>query len=219
VAIVVDGTPFVLTAPYLFIEAFQTAEDYYFRPYFMSMLRIIRYIAYAITVTAPAIYVAITTFHQELIPTDLLFTMASAREGVPFPAVAEALVMLIAFEILREAGYAFLAQWARRWYRRRACNRPGGGIGGADRGADGDCSRHNGGVNLCCPRQADAAAVLRLIFLILAAIWAVSESQSVCSGRLYTWHHWNHSDYLISRRSFRLVLRIQRIPLYARPCG
>ena len=171
VAIVVDGTPFVLTAPYLFIEAFQTAEDYYFRPYFMSMLRIIRYIAYAITVTAPAIYVAITTFHQELIPTDLLFTMASAREGVPFPAFAEALVMLLSFEILREAGVRL--------------PRPVGqamSIVGAL--VIGEASVSAGLIGapmviviaitavsiFVVPAQADSAAVLRLIFLILAAV-------------------------------------------------
>jgi spore germination protein KA len=87
VAILVDGTPFVLTVPLLFIENFQSAEDYYFRPYFATLLRIVRAIAFSITVLAPALYVVITTFHQELIPTDLLFTMAKAREGVPFPAV------------------------------------------------------------------------------------------------------------------------------------
>ncbi len=104
VAILVDGTPFVLTAPMLFIETFQSAEDYYFRPYYATLIRIIRFIAFAITILAPALYVAITTFHQELIPTDLLFTMAKAREGVPFPAFVESLIMMITFEILREAG-------------------------------------------------------------------------------------------------------------------
>lgn len=104
VAIIVDGTPFVLTVPYLFIESFQSAEDYYSRPYFSSLLRNIRLLAYAIAVLSPAIYVAITTYHQELIPTNLLFTMASAREGIPFPAFVEAFLMGIAFEIMREAG-------------------------------------------------------------------------------------------------------------------
>lgn len=104
VAILIDGTPFVLTAPFLFEESFQTAEDYYSRPYFMSMLRLIRYMAFFVTTLAPALYVAVTTFHQELLPTELLFTVAAAREGTPFPAVLEALVMLMAFEILREAG-------------------------------------------------------------------------------------------------------------------
>jgi spore germination protein KA len=103
-AILVDGTPFVLTAPMLFVESFQTAEDYYARPFFMTMLRFVRFTAFFVSVLAPAFYVAITTFHQELIPTDLLFTMVAAREGTPFPAVFEATIMIIAFEILREAG-------------------------------------------------------------------------------------------------------------------
>ncbi|SDZ67671.1 spore germination protein KA [Evansella caseinilytica] len=103
-AIIVDGTPFVLTVPMLFIENFQSAEDYYSRPYFASLIRMLRFGCYGITILAPAIYVALTTFHQELIPTPLLFTLASSREGVPFPAMLEALVMLVAFEILREAG-------------------------------------------------------------------------------------------------------------------
>ncbi len=104
VAILVDGTPFVLTVPFLFVESFQAAEDYYFRPFFTTITRIIRIIGYAITVLGPAFYVAVTTFHQELIPTSLLITMARAREGVPFPAFVESLVMIITFEILREAG-------------------------------------------------------------------------------------------------------------------
>lgn len=104
VGIIIDGTPFVLTAPMLFIEAFQTSEDYYARSFYASFLRWLRVICFAISLAAPAIYVAITTFHQEVIPTALLFTMAAAREGIPFPAVMEAFIMLIAFEILREAG-------------------------------------------------------------------------------------------------------------------
>jgi spore germination protein KA len=70
----------------------------------MTMLRFVRFTAFFVSVLAPAFYVAITTFHQELIPTDLLFTMVAAREGTPFPAVFEATIMIIAFEILREAG-------------------------------------------------------------------------------------------------------------------
>jgi len=103
-AIIVDGTPFVLTAPMLFIENFQTSEDYYIRTYFASLLRVLRFMSYAISILAPAAYVALTTFHQELIPTALLFTMIAAREGIPFPAVIEAGIMMVTFEILREAG-------------------------------------------------------------------------------------------------------------------
>ncbi len=104
VAIVTDGTPFVLTAPMLFIESFQTAEDYYVRPFFASFARILRYLAFIITLFAPAIYIALTTYHQEMIPTTLLLTVARAREGTPFPAFLEALIMIFSFEILREAG-------------------------------------------------------------------------------------------------------------------
>jgi spore germination protein KA len=103
-AIFVDGTPFVLTVPMVFIESFQAAEDYYSRPFFASITRIIRFMAFLISILAPALYVALTTFHQELIPTPLLLTMAAAREGVPFPAVLEAGLMVTIFEILREAG-------------------------------------------------------------------------------------------------------------------
>lgn len=103
-AIIVDGTPFVLTAPMLFLEEFQTAEDYYTRTIYASFIRILRYITFFFAVFGPAIFVAITTFHQELIPTTLLLTIANAREGTPFPAFIEALLLLLAFEILREAG-------------------------------------------------------------------------------------------------------------------
>ncbi|MCO1604605.1 spore germination protein [Desulfosporosinus nitroreducens] len=104
VAILVDGTPMVLTIPLFFIESFQSAEDYYSRPYYASMVRSLRYLAFLITILAPAAYVALTNFHQEMIPTPLLFTMAAAKEGTPFPAVTEALGMGLIFEILREAG-------------------------------------------------------------------------------------------------------------------
>lgn len=104
VAVVVDGTPFVLTAPMLFIESFQTAEDYYTRPIYSSLVRLLRYTAYFITVFAPGLYIALTVFHPELIPTTLLFTIAKAREDTPFPVFLEMLVMVFAFEILHEAG-------------------------------------------------------------------------------------------------------------------
>lgn len=103
-AIIVDGTPFVLTVPMIFFESFQCAEDYYSRPFFASIIRLIRYLAFFISILAPALYVALSTFHQEMIPTPLLLTMAASREGVPFPAVLEAGLMMVTFDIIREAG-------------------------------------------------------------------------------------------------------------------
>ena len=104
VAVLTDGTPFVVSVPMFFMECFQTGEDYYVGYFFSSVMRMLRYIAFGISVLAPAIYVALTTFHQELIPTKLLVSMASAREGIPFPAALEATILLLAFEIIREAG-------------------------------------------------------------------------------------------------------------------
>ncbi|MFC4306039.1 spore germination protein, partial [Cohnella boryungensis] len=104
VAILVDGTPFVLLVPGLFIQFFQSAEDYYQRSDSSSLLRILRYVSFLIAMLAPSAYIAITTFHQEMLPTGLLINLAAQREGVPFPAFVEALLMEITFEILREAG-------------------------------------------------------------------------------------------------------------------
>lgn len=104
VAIIVDGTPFVLTAPMLFVESFQTAEDYYTRTIYANFIRALRYIAFLLSVFAPGIYIALTSYHQELIPTTLLLTIANAREGTPFPVFIEALLMVFAYELLREGG-------------------------------------------------------------------------------------------------------------------
>lgn len=103
-AIIVGGTPIVLTVPFVFFESFQSVEDYYSRPYYASIVRSLRYVAFFISVFGPGTYVALVSFHQELIPTPLLITMAAARANTPFPAFLEAVLMGITFEILREAG-------------------------------------------------------------------------------------------------------------------
>lgn len=104
VAIAADGSPFVMTVPMLFVENFQNAEDYITRSHYATMMRLLRLTAFLISLFAPALYIALTTYHQELIPTTLLFTMAASSEGVPFPAVVEISIMMIIFELLREAG-------------------------------------------------------------------------------------------------------------------
>lgn len=104
IAIFVDGTPSVLTVPMLFIEGFQAAEDYYSRPFYVSVVRSLRYISFLTSVFLPGFYVAVSSFHHNFIPTPLLLSMAEAREGTPFPALVEALIMGVIFEILREAG-------------------------------------------------------------------------------------------------------------------
>lgn len=104
VAILVDGTPFVLTVPSLFVQFFQTAEDYYERPFTAILVRLIRQFGTFIALLLPSLYIAVTTFHQEMLPTTLAISIASGREGVPVPALVEALAMEITLEILREAG-------------------------------------------------------------------------------------------------------------------
>ncbi len=104
VAIIIDGTPIVLFVPHLFLESFQSPEDYETRPYYVSLIRWLRIGAFFVTIYLPALYVALVTYHQELLPTPLLLSIAAAREGVPFPAFVESVGMGITFEFLREAG-------------------------------------------------------------------------------------------------------------------
>ncbi|KAF6616020.1 spore germination protein KA [Paenibacillus jamilae] len=104
IAILVDGTPFVLVVPALFVSFLHAAEDYYQRADISSFIRVLRYTGVFISLLGPSLYVAITTFHQEMLPTSLLIGLAAQREAVPFPAFIEALMMELTFEILREAG-------------------------------------------------------------------------------------------------------------------
>jgi spore germination protein KA len=104
IAILVDGTPFVLIAPTTFFMFFQSSEDYYQRYDIGTVVRLLRFFAFFISLFGPSVYVAVITFHHEMIPTPLLISLSAQREGVPFPAFVEALLMEVSFEILREAG-------------------------------------------------------------------------------------------------------------------
>ncbi|WP_313894932.1 spore germination protein [Psychrobacillus sp.] len=104
IAILIDGTPFALIVPALFIQFFQSPEDYYQRADIASFIRLLRFFSFGIALLAPALFVAITTFHQSMLPPALLISLAAQREGVPLPAFVEAMLMEITFEILREAG-------------------------------------------------------------------------------------------------------------------
>ncbi|MCY6369061.1 spore germination protein [Clostridium ganghwense] len=104
IAVFCDGTPLALTIPYLFIENFQVNEDYYRHYIFATFNRILRVLCFILSTSTPAVYMALITFHHQMLPTRLYLSIAMAREGVPFPSIIEILIMLIAFEILREAG-------------------------------------------------------------------------------------------------------------------
>ncbi|MBJ9990413.1 spore germination protein [Paenibacillus sp. S28] len=104
IAILVDGTPFVLLLPTTFNMFFQASEDYYNRFDVGSLIRVLRFSSFLIGLLLPSFYVAIIGFHQEMIPTSWLLKLAVQREGVPFPAFVEAFIMETVFEVLREAG-------------------------------------------------------------------------------------------------------------------
>ncbi len=104
VAILVDNTPFGLIVPATVTTLLQSAEDYYSSWYISSLVRIIRIFAVTIALTLPSLYIAMTSFHPGLLPTELALSVAAARDTVPFPAFVEAFMMEITIELLREAG-------------------------------------------------------------------------------------------------------------------
>jgi len=103
IVILVDNSPYVLIVPSFFIDFLHTPDDYYQKPINITFIRIIRVIAFFIAIFAPAYYIAITTHNHDAIPLNLLINFSIQRESVPFPALIEALLMSITFEILRES--------------------------------------------------------------------------------------------------------------------
>ncbi|WP_410512848.1 spore germination protein [Paenibacillus sp. BR2-3] len=103
VAVIVNNSPFALILPFTFWNAFQSIEDYYLLYSSATFLRVIRAFFIISALFLPSLYVAITTFHVEMIPTELLLSIAVSREPSPFPALVEALIMESVFEALREA--------------------------------------------------------------------------------------------------------------------
>ncbi|MFC5449006.1 spore germination protein [Paenibacillus aestuarii] len=104
IVIITDTTPFVLILPTTFFSFFQSPEDYYQRFPIGTAIRWVRYLFVCVSLIAPSTYVAVLTYHQEMIPTTLLLRIAKSREEIPFPALFEAFLMEVTFEALREAG-------------------------------------------------------------------------------------------------------------------
>ena len=104
VVVLVNGNPYALIMPATYIDFIASPEDENLKPSFANFLKIIRGISIFITLLLPAIWIAITNFHQELIPTELLFSIIASRENVPFPIIFEMLLMEFSFELIREAG-------------------------------------------------------------------------------------------------------------------
>lgn len=104
VSIIIDGSPFAIIVPVDFFAFLHSPEDYYVRFPYGFWLRMLRVAAIFLTLLLPAFYIAVATFHQEMIPTDLLLSISAAKERVPFPTVMEIISMELAFELIREAG-------------------------------------------------------------------------------------------------------------------
>jgi spore germination protein len=104
VVLILDNTPFALIVPATLPMFIQAPEDYYERWAYSSLVRVLRYFFAFIALFLPSLYVALVSFHQGLIPTRLMISIAAGREGVPFPSLIEAFIMEVTLEILREAG-------------------------------------------------------------------------------------------------------------------
>ncbi len=104
VAIIMNGSPFALVVPVTDTDLIHSAEDSNVRYPYANLLRAVRILGVLTSLLLPGLYVAITNFHHEMIPTDLLFAIEASREKVPFPSVVEILIMEVAFELIREAG-------------------------------------------------------------------------------------------------------------------
>ena len=102
--ILVNGNPYALIIPSVMTDFLASPEDSNLVPLFANFLKAIRLIAFIITLLLPGMYIAVTNFHQELFPTELLFSILVARENVPFPIIFELLLMEISFELIREGG-------------------------------------------------------------------------------------------------------------------
>ena len=104
VAVLVEGTPSVLLVPFLFVENFQTLDDYLARPFYGTFIRWLKYLAFFLSAFLPGLYVAVVLHHPEMLPESLLLKIAQAQAQTPLPVLPETLLLTFFYEVLREAG-------------------------------------------------------------------------------------------------------------------
>ena len=104
IAIIVDGTPAVMIVPHLFVEEFQSVDDYSNRTYYAAFIRLMKYLSFFVSVFLPGLYVALAQFHPEYFPTWLLINTSESLAQTPFPVTAEVLAITVVYEIMKEAG-------------------------------------------------------------------------------------------------------------------
>ena len=104
VVVLINGSPYSLVMPVTLVDFMSSPEDTNLNYRFGNFLRTLRLISMFLTLLLPGLYVAVTSFHQEILPTELLYSILASRESVPFPVIFELLIMEISFELIREAG-------------------------------------------------------------------------------------------------------------------
>ena len=104
IGIIIDGTPYAIIVPHLFVENFHSLDDYLNRPYYSAATRILKIICFFLAVFLPGIYVAVGTFHQEIFPSEIIADVVSSLQNTPFPLIVESLIIHFIYEIVREAG-------------------------------------------------------------------------------------------------------------------
>ena len=104
VILIYNGSPYALILPVTLFDFITSQEDMNLNYHFANLLKIIRGIAFFITLLLPGLYLAVTIYHRELLPTELLYSIVASRVNVPFPILVEILIMELSFELIREAG-------------------------------------------------------------------------------------------------------------------
>ncbi|MBR7148338.1 MAG: spore germination protein [Firmicutes bacterium] len=174
VAIFIDGTPVVLTAPFCFLEYFQTNDDYYSNFYVGTFNRWLRMLGFWATISLPAIFLGLFTMHQELLPTRFLLNLSAARENLPFPTFLEMLLLILGFELIREGGAKAPANFGQTL----------GIVGGLVLGQAAVDAKlvsipvviiiaFTGITGLMIPQLKSPVVLFRLVFLLLASLWGL----------------------------------------------
>lgn len=174
VAILFDGTPVALTAPFFFLEYFQTNDDYYNNFYFGTFGRWLRILGFWSTISLPAIFLGLFTMHQELLPTRFLLNLVIARENLPFPTFLEMLILILGFELIREGGAKAPENFGQTL----------GIVGGLVLGQAAVDARlvsipvviiiaFTGITGLMIPQLKSPVILLRMGFLLLASLWGI----------------------------------------------
>ena len=174
VGVLIDGTPFAIVLPTIFAENFMSIDDYASKPYYAAYIKTLKYICFFITVAVPGLYVALASFHPGTFSHKLLLNLAASEEGTPFPLYVEVLVMMVFYEIMREAGI-------------RLPRAVGGAVSIVGGLIIGDAAVSSGLISVSIlivigltatasfviPSLNEQTSVLRLVFIIAGGLWGL----------------------------------------------